>query len=151
MKNPTLIILSIIALILIVWGTATGKDKLIMFKNTDVACLPNGHQSMAVHIHPHMRILVDDEEETIPANIGILPGCMSETHTHDETGTLHIESADAERIDGMHLGHFFSVWERNHMRDGYSLEIMQDGETKNTIEDVILKDRSQIELRYTSE
>lgn len=68
-------------------------------------------EGTALHFHSHLDILVDGEPVTVPANIGIDPSGrgMSELHTHDERGVLHVEapSADARYT----LGQVFAQWD----------------------------------------
>jgi hypothetical protein len=151
--NKSVIITLIITVALIglfVLGNKTQENNVTYFGDTEIACLKNGHQNLAEHIHPELKITVDGELEQIPANIGVTQDCMSEIHTHDGTGKIHAESFLAGRIDNFNLGHFFTVWNQDHMRDGYDLEIIQDGEIKNSIEEVKFIDLSKTELKYTS-
>jgi len=50
------------------------------------------HPEVAFHIHPKLSISVDGENLEIPADIGITPDCMREIHTHDTSGSVHVES-----------------------------------------------------------
>jgi len=135
---------------LITWGNHAQTNNMTMYKDTQIACLINGHQRVAEHIHPKLTITVDGENEVIPANIGITPDCMPELHTHDETGEIHAESFLPGRISNFNLGDFFTVWNKSVERDGYDLEITQDGELKNSVEEVKFIDHSKIVLKYTS-
>jgi len=86
------------------------------------------HESVIFHIHPRLEIFIDGQQATIPANVGIDPKLwkdrtlerygmpmpemkempyMSPIHTHDTSGTLHLEST-ANRI--YTLGDFFDIW-----------------------------------------
>ncbi len=147
-------VIALVAVLLVVglfmWGKKTQQDNIVYFGDTNIACLTHGHQTVAEHIHPIMKITVDGEPEQIPANIGITSTCMSELHTHDATGTIHAESFLTDRISEFNLSDFFSVWGQSHVRDGYDVEIMQDGVVKNSIEDVKFIDHSVIELNYIS-
>lgn len=133
---------------LLVW-VSSKPSKLVYFKDTDVACLPNGHQDLATHIHSKMVITVDGKPESIPANVGIVDNCMSEVHTHDATGEVHVETLTVERLQNMTLQKFFDVWGVSSDRAGYKLEIYFNGELKNTVADVPLVDHGAIELKYT--
>lgn len=135
---------------LMAWGSSNIDTSLSYFKDTEVACLTNGHQRLADHIHPQLIITVDGEKEIIPANIGIEEGCMSELHTHDDTGIIHAESFMPGRIANFHMGNFFEVWENHYNREGYDLELIQDGESKDSVENIKFKDGSIIEFKYTS-
>jgi hypothetical protein len=134
----------------LVWAMSARNNTIAYFKDTDVACLINGHQNLAFHIHPKMAITVDGTPEVLPANIGITDTCMSEVHTHDITGEIHVESFDAERLQYLTLQHFFDVWGVSPERDGYILEIYLDGQKKESVSDIPFIDHSLIELKYTS-
>ena len=47
-----------------------------------------------LHFHPHADIFVDGKKVTVPALIGINPGAgyLTELHTHDRRGVIHIEA-----------------------------------------------------------
>lgn len=80
-----------------------------------------------MHIHPQLRITIDGNAATVPANIGIDPrlwqdhsldefsmmndmpemGGMAPLHTHDTAGTIHVESRVTRAYT---LGEFFRIW-----------------------------------------
>jgi len=61
-----------------------------------------------VHIHQHLDIFVNGKRMPVPANIGIYDGeFLTELHTHDPSGIMHLESPVAENFT---LGQFFGVW-----------------------------------------
>lgn len=141
---------TVILIGLIIWGSSLQNKNIQKFGETDIACLTNGHQRIVDHIHPTLKITVDGEQEVIPANIGITQDCMPEIHTHDGTGGIHVESFLPGRVSEFNLSHFFLVWDKNPEREGFDLEILQDGEVKDSISDVKMIDHSAIELKYTS-
>lgn len=152
-SKPIVLILglSLVILGLIAWGrTGQSDTPLTMVTGTNVACLPNGHQQLALHIHPNLRIVVDGEEEAIPANIGITNTCMAEIHTHDSSGQLHVETATHERFERLSFADFFDVWGQPLEREGYNLEMRLNGEIYEAVADIPLEDGSTIELIYTS-
>src|SRR5207253_855121 len=65
--------------------------------------------AVALHIHPQLSIIVEGQKVPVPANIGIEPSgqTMAALHTHDDTGTIHVESPVARPYN---LGEFFDVW-----------------------------------------
>jgi hypothetical protein len=151
--KPKQIIIGVLFLVVIVglfmWGNALKGTNLVFFEDTDVACLSAGHQNLAFHIHPRMVITVDGQNEVLPANIGINAGCMSEVHTHDATGEIHVESFRNDRLTLLNLRHFFDVWGVTPEREGYTLEIYFQGERKNSVDEIPFVDLSLIELKYT--
>jgi hypothetical protein len=65
-------------------------------------------EGVTIHIHQHLDIFVNGKKETVPAQIGIYDGqFLTELHTHDTTGVMHVES-DKKR--NFSLGEFFGVW-----------------------------------------
>src|SRR3989344_4695261 len=85
-----------------------------------VQCLTNE----LFHIHPELAILVDGKQEAVPGNIGIIPGCTYELHTHAADGIIHVESA----VDrGYVFADFLYVWSKPLLRDGYTLKMTVDG------------------------
>jgi hypothetical protein len=151
MKGIIIIVVITASIIgLIVWGNSKQQGGLSYFGETNVACLVQGHARITEHIHPQLSITTDGAPEEIPANIGISQDCMSELHTHDGSGAIHAESFLPGRLSNFHLGHFFEVWGLDPKRDGFDLEIVQDGQTKESMGEVNYIDRSVIELKYTS-
>jgi hypothetical protein len=65
-------------------------------------------EALAFHIHQHLDIYVDGKKEPVPQFIGIDDGSfITEIHTHDTAGIIHVESATKQPYT---LGQFFGVW-----------------------------------------
>lgn len=75
-------------------------------------------ESLTVHYHAHLDVTVDGTPVAVPAGLGINTGPggslpahgepgIAVLHTHDTTGTLHIEAPAAERFT---LGQVFTEW-----------------------------------------
>ena len=67
-------------------------------------------QGVVLHIHAHLDIYVNGKKETVPGGIGIYNtagGFLTELHTHDATGVIHIESPTKRQFS---LGEFLGVW-----------------------------------------
>ena len=62
----------------------------------------------ALHHHIELSIYVDGQQVVVPANIGLSQTAASPLHTHDDTGVVHIESADVNFQPV--LGQFMDVW-----------------------------------------
>jgi hypothetical protein len=71
----------------------------------DVLDLPA--EGVAQHLHVPLYVYVDGEAVTVPTNLGISASAVSPLHTHDELGTLHVESA---AVQDFTLGQAFDVW-----------------------------------------
>ncbi|MUL43672.1 hypothetical protein FZ103_21325 [Streptomonospora sp. PA3] len=68
-------------------------------------------EGTARHFHAHLDVIVDGEAVVVPANLGIHPegNAMSELHTHDERGVLHVEAPTADKR--YTLGQVFAQWD----------------------------------------
>lgn len=67
-------------------------------------------EGTARHFHTHLDVLVDGRPVAVPAGLGIAPSGreMSELHTHDTTGILHIEAPTTGKR--YVLGQLFTEW-----------------------------------------
>ena len=106
------------------------------------------------HIHPHLRIVVNGQEQSVPANIGIALDCMHPLHTHDTSGTIHVESPEQRDFT---LGDFFAVWNKplskdvlldNHVDATHEIVMTVDGAPNSEYENLVLKDKEEIVLEY---
>jgi hypothetical protein len=60
------------------------------------------------HIHSRLEIKIDNRPIAIPGGIGIIPEkCIYWLHTHDGTGTIHIESPIEQTFT---LLQFLNIW-----------------------------------------
>ncbi len=66
-------------------------------------------EGTVLHIHQHLDIFVHGKVVPVPADIGINEAAqfISDVHTHDATGIIHIESPDNQTFT---LGQFFDIW-----------------------------------------
>lgn len=119
-----------------------------LWKEAGIDCLSGGHSKALQHFHPHLTILVDGAPEHLSVNIGIASNCMAEIHTHDATGTLHVETISAAKI--MRLKDFFAVYGKPFERAGYQTLVAVDGQSVSEGEDLILKDKQVIVVEYKS-
>lgn len=109
---------------------------------------------LAKHNHPKLSILVDSTEMKIPRGVGISPTCTKPIHTHDETGTLHVESPTDRDYA---LGDFFKIWGVALSSDrvfGYinnsthRLRMSVDGAENSAFDKLVLRDGQQIILTF---
>jgi len=135
---------------LFVWQKFSDPNRALVkkWKAAGVECLAS-HERAALHFHPQLKIELDGQSQTIPPNIGIVTGCMAEIHTHDSSGTIHVETTLTQKK--MHLKHFFAVWDKPFSKSGYNLEMLVDNAASTAGGDLILKDGQQIILRYSQE
>jgi hypothetical protein len=71
---------------------------------------PLPREAVNTHYHSHLDIFVDGKKVQVPALIGINVGAqyLTELHTHDTRGVIHIESPKAN--DHFTLGQFVAEW-----------------------------------------
>ncbi len=70
-----------------------------------LAC--SSEQSLVMHVHPWLRIVIENQNITIPSNVGVTVSCDEPVHTHDSSGIIHIESSTYTNFT---LGEFFEIW-----------------------------------------
>ncbi len=141
---------AVVALGLIIWGSASsGKSGIpLVWKDTNIPCLPGGHTNVAQHIHQMLSISVDGVPEAIPGHLGDISSCMAEVHTHDATGKIHVETVS---LDTHHtLADFFAVWGTSIERDGYTLSATINGTPAADPASHVLADDDVINLVYTA-
>lgn len=70
---------------------------------------PLTEEGQVLHIHQHLDIFVDGKAVTVPGDLGIGDGFISDLHTHASypAGIIHVESPTQARFS---LGQFFAVW-----------------------------------------
>lgn len=114
--------------------------------NREVALGCTTDMATQFHIHPHLRIVKSGKDIIIPANIGIKPGCMNALHTHDTSGTIHVESPQKRDFA---LGDFFAVWNKSLEDFGTTTPRMTVNDAENTeLLDYPMKDKDKIELYF---
>ena len=84
-------------------NTAQLPERLAILSLPDLNDAPG-----ALHHHIRFWIYVDGQPVVVPANIGLSQQAASALHTHDETGVVHVESADPNFQPV--LGQFMDVW-----------------------------------------
>jgi hypothetical protein len=80
-------------------------DRLLPLRLTTLS-----QEGVATHIHAHLDIFVNGKRVPVPPNVGINLGAnyLTELHTHDSRGVIHVESPKAN--DEFTLGQFFGEW-----------------------------------------
>lgn len=82
-------------------GALTGRLKLL-----DLNAL--GAEGTVLHTHSHLDLYVNGKHVVLPALIGINDNTyITEVHTHDATGVIHIESPTQRTFT---LGQLFGEW-----------------------------------------
>ena len=112
-----------------------------------------------LHWHPHLTISIKGKNEVIPANVGISPGETHPTriHTHNDSGTLHMEFIGRVLKDQTRLKHFFEVWGKTFTStcifehctgaEG-TLKFTVNGQANTEFGEYAMKDGDRIEISF---
>ncbi len=109
-----------------------------------------------IHWHPELAILIKNQKQEIPANIG-LGITESPIHTHDATGIIHLEFSGAVTKENIKLGSFFKVWGKTFNHEcifnycngiAGSVKMLVNGKMNNEFENYEMHDGDKIEIRY---
>ncbi len=134
------------------WGANTQQlgDRL------DVLALPPAGGAM--HEHANVRIFIHGEEEIVPTDIGISGSTHAAIHTHETSGTIHLES---QSITEFTFGEFFDVWGVRltadclgaYCEEGENrLRLFVDGqEVSGSPRDLVVEDQAVVVLAYGTE
>ena len=130
--------------------------------------LPSNHNQMVMHIHPRLEIVMDGTKVTVLANIGIASNLwknhaldqygmtgMAPLHTHDATGTIHVESNTNKDYT---LGQLFDVWGvpfsesciLDKCSNSGSVSVLIDGMRNNEFRNHVLRDGELIHIEFKS-
>lgn len=153
----------VVAVLLVVAFGMLGLGNVIPFfihppsaslSSRDLALSCTTDEQTKFHIHPHLAIVVNGATTTIPANIGITLNCEHPLHTHDASGTIHVESPEQRNFT---LSDFFAVWGEPFGKTqifgyeadaGHEITMTVDGKPSADYENLVLKDGQQIVIKY---
>lgn len=136
----------VLVAVLLSWSMWSRPVPSVTWGSTTIQCLPDGHTGATFHIHSKLTIVVDGVPELIPSHIGDTADCMAEVHTHDASGTVHVEGVEEKQFM---LADFYSVWGKEIVRDGYVLRASVKGVAVSDPESITLEEGSEIVLVYT--
>jgi len=112
----------------------------------------NTNEFSTLHIHAHLDVFVNGKPVGVPARIGIVDNtCLYWTHTHDESGMIHIESPKSRDFT---LGQFIDVWKSTlgFPVSGAVPKIFINGKTASTgLNDTNIHTHDEIVLAYGNE
>jgi hypothetical protein len=117
---------------------------------------------VVMHEHSNVQIFVHGQAQPIPTDIGIDtsddPAYVASLHTHDDTGTVHMESSVSRTFT---VGEFFDIWGVRlspscmgaYCNDAQNrLQVFVDGEeVQENVRDVALDDQRVIVITYGTE
>lgn len=130
-----------VVVLVLVLQFAKKKDDLPL----PVPCI-NPVMPLTQHIHAMLQIVRGEKLETVAKNIGISATCETALHTHDTTGTLHVEAQDRREYT---LGDFFQVWGRPLIMDSFVKMTIDGEESAEDPTTLKLEEGQQIILYYS--
>ena len=128
----------------------------------------NGIPQQPIHWHPHLKIIIEGEEQVIPPGIGINIGNnmdndvssmrMSPTHTHTGDDVIHMENNRPwQKPETLTLGYFFKVWSKNFNSscifdycngENGTLAMTVNGQPNYEFDKYVMQDKDQIIVEY---
>lgn len=153
-KKSILVIVIIVAAALgLMWGFGGARNA--SSKSTrELAMSCTLDMYTKFHIHPRLAVIINEEKQTLPPNIGVTFGCMHPLHTHDDTGEIHVESPEKRDFT---LGDFFAVWGKPFTKDqildskvdgAHEIVMTVNGKSNNEFENLVLRDKEEIIIEY---
>lgn len=112
---------------------------------------PDTIATRGIHWHPQVHIFIDDEELTIPENIGLEYG-HEPIHTHDDAneGIVHLEFEGGVKQDDVRLKEFFNTWSKDINDFGTLVNMTVNGEASTKYGEYLMQDEDVIKLYYNS-
>ena len=130
----------------LVWYVATRPP----IPDTDIV------SKKGLHWHPELSIEIKAQKQEIPTDIGI--GVVhNPIHTHDASGTIHIEMEGLVTKDSIKLGQFFKVWEKQFNSNcifdfcngpSGAVKMFVNGKESTEFENYLMQDKDKIEIKY---
>ncbi len=119
------------------------------------------HTGLSMHIHPEIEIVINGEQQLMPANIGVNGYKMSVIHTHDASGTLHVESPVRKDFT---VRQFFLLWSQSSRQDKVfnstcildycndgekTVKMSLNGQPNSEFENLVMGDGDKIRIEYS--
>ncbi len=110
-----------------------------------------------VHFHPNIEIIIKGEKFVIPTNTGIKGNIHEPMHTHDLTGTVHIEIPGVVKNDDLKISRFFNIWGKTFNKECIfdncngsegKVKMIVNGIESDQFEDYSLRDGDKIRIIF---
>lgn len=109
-----------------------------------------------LHWHPKLSIVIKGQQQEIAKDIGI-GAIHQDLHTHDTSGTIHMEMQGLVTKDETRLSEFFRIWgktfsancifDKCNGEDG-RVKMLVNGKENSDFENYEMKDGDAIEILY---
>lgn len=118
-----------------------------------------GEQTVAtsgLHWHPKLEIFIKGVKQEIPEGVGLKP-VEQPIHTHDASGTVHLEFPGVVKKDDLKIGQFFKIWGKEFSSNCIfdkcngpegKVKMTVNGKENQEFENYSMRDADGIEIRY---
>jgi len=145
--------IAILTIVILVGGVF-----LISAQQSKETSIPEGDvvSRSGIHWHPQLSIYIKGKQQEIPKDFG-LGGVHLPIHTHDSSGTLHLEMGGVVTREKIKLGSFFKLWGKEFSKDQLfdrksgedgTVKIFINGQDNYDFENYLMKDGDNIEIKY---
>lgn len=106
-----------------------------------------------LHWHPTVAIYIRGQKQDIPPNLGLALG-MASVHTHDSSGTIHVEKGGRVTKDDIRLAALFKTWGKQFNSSclldecGGKVTLLVNDKENTEFENYVMQDKDKIEIRY---
>lgn len=109
-----------------------------------------------VHWHPQVSVFIRGQKQELPPNLGLVLG-MAAIHTHDSSGTIHVEPSGRVTKNDIRLGRLFEVWGKRFnstcvfdecANEPGHVKITVNGKDNTEYENYLMQDKDIIEIKY---
>lgn len=133
-----------------------GGVSLLSLQQSKEASIPEGEviSRKGIHWHPRLSIYIKGKQQEIPKNLGIGGTIHQPVHTHDSSGTLHVEIGGVVTKDKIKLDNFFRIWGKQFSSEcvvdecGGKVTMRVNGKENKEFENYLMRDKDSIEIRY---
>lgn len=128
---------------------------LLSWQQSKEASIPEGDiiSRKGIHWHPQLSIYIKGKQQEIPKDFGLGARHLP-IHTHDSSGTLHLEMGGVVTRDEIKLGNFFQLWGKKFNSEcvvdecGGKVKMSVNGKENKELENYLMKDKDNIEIKY---
>lgn len=122
---------------------------LVSRQSSQEASIPDAEivSRNGLHWHPELSVYVKGEKQEIPKDLGI--GAVHKPmHTHDTSGTIHMEMNGLVTKEETKLGNFFKIWGKAFNFGGQNIKMLANGQENTEFGSYLMKDGDKLEIRY---
>lgn len=141
-----------------IWWSSVSKDasmeELERMTSREVALRSTTDMATKFHIHPEIKIVINEVEQNIPEDIGVSAIGMTAIHTHEGGGLIHVEAPIQKDFT---IGDFFAVWGKTFTQnqildsvvdESHQITVTVNGILVDTFDNTMMNDHDKIIISY---